>query len=73
LIGIELVKDRKAKEPASDLMGSLEQMAFRKGLLLLGCGESTIRIAPPLVLNPYDVDTGLAILDSCLTKLEKKS
>ncbi len=73
MIGIELVKDRKTKEPASELMGNLEQLAFKKGLLLLGCGESTIRIAPPLVLNAYDVDTGLAILDNCLTELEKKS
>jgi 4-aminobutyrate aminotransferase-like enzyme len=34
--------------------------------LLLGCGKSAFRLAPPLVLNEYDVDTGLAILDECL-------
>lgn len=68
-IGVEFVTDRKTKEPASEFVGQLEQLAFRKGLLLLGCGKSVIRIAPPLVLNAYDVDTGLAILDECLTEL----
>ncbi len=71
MIGVEFVKDRKTKEPASALMGELEQLAFRRGLLLLGCGKSTIRIAPPLVLTPYDVDTGLNIIDGCLTELTR--
>ncbi len=69
IIGVEFVKDRKTKEPASELVGKLEQLAFAKGLLLLGCGKSTIRVAPPLVLNEYDVDKGLEIFDACLTGL----
>ncbi|MBI4374874.1 MAG: acetyl ornithine aminotransferase family protein [Elusimicrobia bacterium] len=69
MIGVEFVKDRGRKEPATDLVGKLEQLAFRKGLLLLSCGQSVIRIAPPLVLTPYDADTGLAILDECLSEL----
>jgi 4-aminobutyrate aminotransferase len=68
-IGVEFVKDRGTKEPDGDLVGKLEQLAFTKGLLLLGCGKSVIRIAPPLVLNEYDVDKGLEILDACLTEL----
>ena len=68
-IGVELVTDRKTKEPAGELMAALEQLAFTKGLLLLGCGKSTIRVAPPLVLTPYDVDKGLEIFDACLTEL----
>ena len=71
MVGLELVKDRKTKEPAADLMGELEQLAFRRGLLLLGCGKSTIRVAPPLVVSPYDVDTGLSIIDDCLTELAR--
>lgn len=68
-IGIEFVKDRKTKEPAKTLVYDLEQLAFSKGLLLLACGESVIRIAPPLVVDEYDVDTGLRILDECLSEL----
>jgi 4-aminobutyrate aminotransferase len=69
MIGVELVKSRETREPDPDLSGKLEQLAFRKGLLLLSCGRSVIRVAPPLVLNDYDVDTGLAILDECLGEL----
>ena len=69
MIGVEFVKDRKTKEPAGELVGKLEQLAFRKGLLLLSCGKSVIRVAPPLVLNTHDVDAGLAILDECLAEL----
>jgi len=71
MIGVEFVKDRKTKEPASDLVAKLEQRAFRRGLLLLSCGASTIRVAPPLVLTPHDVDAGLAIMDECLSELTR--
>ena len=71
-VGVELVEDRETKEPAGELMADLEQLAFTKGLLLLGCGKSTIRVAPPLVLNAYDVDKGLEIFDACLTELTRE-
>ncbi|MBI5883186.1 MAG: acetyl ornithine aminotransferase family protein [Elusimicrobia bacterium] len=70
MVGVEFVKDRGTKEPDSKLVEELEQRAFRKGLLLLSCGKSVIRIAPPLVLTEYDVDAGLGILDECLAELK---
>ena len=44
--------------------------AFRRGLLLLGAGKSTLRLAPPLVVDEYDVDTALAMLDGLLSELD---
>ena len=67
MIGVELVKDRATREPDAEHMCELVQRAFRRGLLLLGCGRNTIRLAPPLVVDDYDVDTALAIIDECLT------
>ena len=69
MIGVEFVKDPSSKEPDPELVHELELAAFKKGLLLLSCGKSTIRVAPPLVMNEYDVDAGLAILDETLTQL----
>jgi 4-aminobutyrate aminotransferase len=66
MIGMEFVKDRETKEPYPELVDRLTERAFKKGLLLLGAGKSVIRVAPPLVLDEYDVDTGLQILDECL-------
>lgn len=70
MIGVEFVKDRETKEPDHDLVVDLEQLAFSKGLLLLSCGASVIRVAPPLVATAYDADKGLEILDQCLTELD---
>jgi 4-aminobutyrate aminotransferase len=69
MIGIEFVADRATRAPHPDLVGKLERLAFSKGLLLLGAGKSSLRLAPPLVVDDYDVDTALAILDQCLLEL----
>ena len=69
MIGIEFVKDRATREPAPELVHDLVVRAFRKGLLLLGAGKSTLRLAPPLVIDEYDVDTALRIIDECLAEL----
>ena len=69
MIGIEFVKDRATREPYPELVAKLERLAFAKGLLLLGAGKSSLRLAPPLVVDEYDVDTALAIIDQCLVEL----
>jgi 4-aminobutyrate aminotransferase len=66
MLGIEFVKDRETREPYPEIVDRITERAFRKGLLLLPCGQSTFRLAPPLVLDEYDVDTGMGILDECL-------
>lgn len=71
-VGMELVVDRATKEPARKLAHDLVQHAFPEGLLLLPAGQSTVRLCPPLVIDAEDVDTGVAILDRCLTTLTAK-
>ena len=66
MIGIELVKDRRTKEPHEEAVERITQRAFRSGLLLLACGKSTFRLAPPLVLDEYDADVGMDIFEACL-------
>jgi len=68
MIGVELVKDRKTKEPASDLLGRVLLKAFKRGLLLVGSGKSVIRIAPPLSISEDAIDKGLEILEEILKK-----
>ncbi len=51
MIGVEFVKDRETKKPAQNLRDTIELNAFAHGLLLLGCGDSTLRIVPPLVID----------------------
>ncbi|PCI39564.1 MAG: aspartate aminotransferase family protein [Elusimicrobia bacterium] len=68
-LGVEFVKDRKTQVPAKQLVEDIMQLGFRKGLLLLSCGKSVIRVAPPLCLDKYDVDTGLAIFEETIAEL----
>jgi 4-aminobutyrate aminotransferase len=65
MVGIELIKDAR-KTPAKDSRDRLLEEAFRRGLLLLGAGECSIRLAPPLVITRAQIDTGLSILEDCL-------
>ena len=67
MIGVEFVKDRKTRAPYPHAVRDLVNDAFSKGLLLLGCGKSTLRLAPPLVIDAQDIDTGLALIDECLS------
>jgi 4-aminobutyrate aminotransferase len=69
MIGIEFVKDRPTREPAPEIPHELVERAFRKGVLLLGAGKSALRLAPPLVVDDYDVDTALRVIDECLREM----
>lgn len=68
MVGMEL-RDPMTKLPVPELMAELEQKAFRKGLLLLGCGQSTIRFAPPLVCGRHEIEIATNILGNCLSEL----
>lgn len=73
MIGIEFVKDLETKEPAEKLRDHIVDLAFSHGLLLLGCGKSVIRIAPPLCVTRAEVDEALAILDEVITLSEREA
>jgi 4-aminobutyrate aminotransferase len=42
------------------------ELAFERGLLLLGCGENTIRLCPPLIVTQQETDVALDILEECI-------
>jgi 4-aminobutyrate aminotransferase len=48
-------------------------LAFEKGLLLLGAGENTIRIAPPLVIDEEQAAFAAQTLDACISEVEKST
>ena len=69
MIGVELVKDRVTREPAPELARALVEKSFEEGLLLLTCGKSVLRLAPPLVIDEQDIDIAVSIIDRALTSL----
>jgi 4-aminobutyrate aminotransferase len=71
MLGIELVKDQKTREPHPEARGRVIRRAFEEGLLVLGCGESTIRLMPPLVVEQEHIDYALDVLERCIAEVEK--
>jgi 4-aminobutyrate aminotransferase len=69
MIGMELVTDRAAKTPARKLCDALITRAFHNGLILLSCGQSTVRFMPPLMINEADVDEALELVDLSLDEV----
>jgi len=72
MIGIELVKDKATREPATALRNKVETLAFERGLMILGCGETTIRLSPPLIVKEEEAMVALDILEDALTVVEKE-
>ena len=72
MIGIEIVKDQKSRERAPKERDRIvDELAFERGLLLLGAGPNTVRICPPLILTREQADAGLDIIEQCLSIVEK--
>jgi 4-aminobutyrate aminotransferase len=72
MIGIELVKDKATREPATALRNRVETLAFERGLMVLGCGETTLRLSPPLIVNEQEATVALDILEESITLAEKE-
>ena len=72
MIGVEFVTDRNSKEPAEELRDAVIHKAFERGLLLLGCAKSVIRIAPALSISKTQIDEGLTIFEEALALAEKE-
>lgn len=72
LLAVEFVLDRKTKEPAVDMANEIMDQCFRRGLMLLTCGKSGIRLVPPLVVDKTTADQGLDIFEAVVGDLEKK-
>jgi 4-aminobutyrate aminotransferase len=72
MIGIEIVRDQRTKEKAADLRNAIVDLAFHKGLLVLGAGENSIRLSPPLLIDEEQADFAVKTLEECFREAEKK-
>ena len=71
MIGIEVVRDQKTREKAPELRNRIVHSAFEKGLLILGSGDTTLRISPPLIIDEEQADFAVRTLEECLREVEK--
>ncbi len=72
VMGVELVKDKKTKEPAPDLTRKLIDVAAQNGLLIgsVGVFGNVIRVAPPLVISEDEAAESLELFEKSLAMLQ---
>ena len=66
MIGVEIVSDQQAKQPGPSERDRVIELAFERGILFLGSGPNTVRIAPPLVTTEEQAEIALDVLEECL-------
>lgn len=66
MLGFEIVRDQQTKEKAKDIGDRLETLAFDRGVLILGCGESSVRLSPPLIVTKDQADFALDVMEECM-------
>jgi 4-aminobutyrate aminotransferase len=71
MIGVEIVKDQKTREYGAAERDRIVELAFERGVLFLGCGPSTVRIAPPLIVAKDEADVAIDALEESIAVVEK--
>jgi 4-aminobutyrate aminotransferase len=71
MIGVEIVKDQKTREYGAEERDRIVELAFERGVLFLGCGPSTVRIAPALIVNKEEADVAIEALEESISVVEK--
>ncbi|HUS79181.1 MAG TPA: acetyl ornithine aminotransferase family protein [Patescibacteria group bacterium] len=73
MVGVELVKDKYTKEPAKQETNDVMMSCFRKGVAIVNCGVSTIRMMPPLTITRELIDRSLEIFEESLSEVEARA
>jgi 4-aminobutyrate aminotransferase len=72
MIGMEIVEDKESKKPAPQKVSEIMMRSWKRGINVITCGASTIRIAPPLVITRELVDSSLDIIEDVTKEVEKE-
>ncbi|MEW6398875.1 MAG: 4-aminobutyrate--2-oxoglutarate transaminase [Bacillota bacterium] len=73
MVAVELVKDRRTKEPATAETAAIIQYAYEHGLILLKAGRhgNVLRFFPPLVITDDQLDEALSILEQAVSEVAR--
>ena len=69
MIGVEFARPDEKLTPDAKLRDRVMRKCFEKGLLLLSCGESTLRFCPPLIVTRGESDRAVEIFAAVLHEL----
>ena len=66
MIGVDFAKTDSSHSPDGQLRDRVMQKCFETGLLLLSCGESTLRFCPALTVTAEEIQTAVEIFDAAV-------
>jgi 4-aminobutyrate aminotransferase len=72
MIGMEVVEDKDSKKPAGKKASEIMMRSWKRGINVITCGASTIRVAPPLVITRELVDSALDIIEDVTKEVAKE-
>jgi 4-aminobutyrate aminotransferase len=72
MIGVEFVEDKETKKAGADQAREVMIRCWRRGVAIITCGVSTLRLIPPLTITRELVDTSLEIIGDAIKEVEKE-
>lgn len=66
MIGIEIVRNQETRERAPEMRERIGDLAFERGLVVLGAGPNSLRLSPPLCITEQQADFAANTLEECL-------
>ena len=72
MIGVEIVKDKRTKRSGKEEAKEVMMRSWKRGVAVIMCGASTIRIAPPLTITKELADSGLDIIEDVVKEVERE-
>ena len=72
MVGMEIVESKETKKPAPQKVNEIMMRSWKRGVNVITCGVSTVRIAPPLIITKELVDSALDIIEDVTKQVEKE-
>ena len=63
---VEFVKNKDTKEKNPEVRNKVVKEAAKRGLILLGCGDNSLRFIPPLIVTKEEIDIAMEIFEEAL-------
>ncbi|HKZ87557.1 MAG TPA: acetyl ornithine aminotransferase family protein [Candidatus Bathyarchaeia archaeon] len=73
MIGVELVEDKETRKPAVQKAADVILRSWKRGVAVITCGASTLRLAPPLTIQRQLLDSALDIVEDAILEVEKET
>jgi len=73
MVGAEIISPGPGRKRDPRGRDAIVEKGFLRGLLLLGCGDNTVRFSPPLVISNDEVETCLRIFEASVAEVEAEA